>query len=601
MQREEVFEDDDVERGPLALEQETLLDDQFQVGRVLGVGGFGITYLAYDKVLEMVVAVKEYLPKNIAVRENNSQSVHPISSGGKSRDFEFGLERFLQEARTLAKFEDHPNIVRVRTFFEENGTGYFVMNFYEGRTLAEYLAARNGAISEQEVLLIMDQVLDGLEAVHDQNILHRDIDPNNVYLADNGRVILLDFGAARAAVNERTQSMSVVLKRGYAPHEQYHSRGNQGPWTDVYACSATLYRALTGYKPPEAAARMLDDDLVPPEELVPSLSETTNEAVMAGLSIQPDDRPQSISEFRSLLPSTPEEASPEWVGEQRTTDLPTASPDAELQVSATHPCRLYVDGSKVADLLPSEQYALGAEPGTHHLRAVRTDQEADRQPTVTAAETSQDEGHFVSLDEVIWKGVVTADRGSPAAVEIDFDDPDAAQTPSAEAVPDERGDDAALPPTETPTASATETVAAPTPPQDDAAPGASEADSDRELDALLEELAKDLPGFISANVVDMQNASEVAAYTRNSDFQVSNISRAYTSFVQSNRDALDLLGADPLGTTDIVVATSDMYLVARELSQDHYMGVALKKDANLSLARQIVETYESTVLDALPE
>ena len=140
MTREDIFQNESSSRSPLALDEETLLDEQFRVGRVLGVGGFGITYLAFDEVLEMVVAVKEFLPNNIAVRKTGSQSVRPVSSGGDTQDFEFGLKRFLQEARTLAKFEDHPNIVRVRTFFEENGTGYFVMNFYEGRTLAEYLS-----------------------------------------------------------------------------------------------------------------------------------------------------------------------------------------------------------------------------------------------------------------------------------------------------------------------------------------------------------------------------------------------------------------------------------------------------------------------------
>ena len=300
MERDDIFQDDPSNRSPLALDQEVLLNGQFRVGRVLGVGGFGITYLAFDEVLEMVVAVKEYLPNNIAVRKTGSDSVQPLSSSGEEKDFEFGLKRFLQEARTLAKFEAHPNIVRVRTFFEENGTGYLVMNFYEGRTLAEYLASRNGFLPEEEALLIMDQVVDGLSAVHGENILHRDIDPNNVYLADNGTVVLLDFGAARTAVGERTKSMSVVLKRGYAPHEQYHSHGDQGAWTDVYACSATLYRTVTGYKPPEAAARILEDDLAPPSELVPSLSDATNEAIVQGLEIRPDDRPQSMEENREM-------------------------------------------------------------------------------------------------------------------------------------------------------------------------------------------------------------------------------------------------------------------------------------------------------------
>lgn len=428
MERDDVFQDDPSDRRPLALDEGTLLNDQFRVGRVLGVGGFAITYLAFDEVLEMVVAVKEFLPSNIAVRKTGSHTVQPRSSGGEADDFAFGLRRFLQEARTLAKFEDHPNIVRVRTFFRENGTGYLVMNFYEGRTLSEYLAARNGFLPEDEALLITEQVVEGLSAVHGEDILHRDIDPNNVYLADVGKVVLLDFGAARTAVGGRTQSMSVVLKRGYAPHEQYHSHGDQGPWTDVYACSATLYRALTGYKPPEAAARILEDDLAPPKELVPSLSAATNEAVLEGLAIRPDDRPQTMEAFASRLPEPPAEAEPGWIGEQTTLETPTRDAEgasAELRVSSTHACRLYVDGGRAAELEPDETYTLGVEGGTHRLRAVRTDQTHGGGATVTASGPSvQGEAgkRRMALDALMWQEVVSASAEGPTTVRIDFQD-----------------------------------------------------------------------------------------------------------------------------------------------------------------------------------
>jgi len=426
MERDDVFQDDPSGRSPLALDQGTLLDDQFRVGRVLGVGGFGITYLAFDEVLEMVVAVKEYLPRNIAVRKTGTDTIQPLSSSGQKQDFEFGLKRFLQEARTLAKFEAHPNIVRVRTFFEENGTGYLVMNFYEGRTLAEYLAARNGFLPEEEALLILEQVLEGLTAVHEEHILHRDIDPNNVYLADNGTVVLLDFGAARTAVGERTQSMSVVLKRGYAPHEQYHSHGDQGPWTDVYACSATLYRTLTGYKPPEAAARILEDDLAPPKELVPSLSAATNDAVVEGLAVHPDERPQTIASFAALLPDAPPEAERGWIGEWTTLEVNANDPEgaaAELRVTSTHPCRLYVDGSRRAELEARETYRLGVEEGSHRLRAIRTDQSRDGSATVTAsgaAITTGGSGGQMPLEALMWQEIVSTSADEPTTVEIDF-------------------------------------------------------------------------------------------------------------------------------------------------------------------------------------
>lgn len=447
MERDDVFPDDPSDRRPLALDEGTLLNDQFRVGRVLGVGGFGITYLAFDEVLEMVVAVKEFLPSNIAVRKTGSHTVQPRSSGGEADDFMFGLQRFLQEARTLAKFEDHPNIVRVRTFFRENGTGYLVMNFYEGRTLSEYLAARNGFLPEDEALLITEQVVEGLSAVHGEDILHRDIDPNNVYLADIGKVVLLDFGAARTAVGGRTQSMSVVLKRGYAPHEQYHSHGDQGPWTDVYACAATLYRALTGYKPPEAAARILEDDLAPPKELVPSLSAATNKAVLEGLAIRPDDRPQTMEAFASRLPEPPAEAEPGWIGEQTTLEAPTRDAEgasAELRVSSTHACRLYVDGGQAAELESDETYTLGVEGGTHRLRAVRTDQTHGGGATVTASGPPvQGEAgkHRMALDALMWQEVVSASAEGPTTVRIDFQD---LSTPAA-AADAGRGDEAIHP------------------------------------------------------------------------------------------------------------------------------------------------------------
>lgn len=427
MERDDVFADHPGERNPLALDQETLLNDQFRIGRVLGVGGFGITYLAFDEVLEMVVAVKEYLPNDIAVRKSDSNTVQPYTSTGDNRDFEFGLKQFLEEARTLAKFENHPNIVRVRTFFRENGTGYLVMNFYEGRTLAEYLEARNGFLMEQEALLMMEQVIEGLAAVHEQNVLHRDIDPSNVYLADNGTVVLLDFGAARTAVGERTQTMSVVLKRGYAPQEQYHSHGDQGAWTDVYACASTLYRTLTGYKPPEAAARILEDDLVAPKELVPSLSDDTNEAILQGLAVRPENRPQTMDAFAELLPDPPSEAKPRWIGELTTLQLAAEAENAsgELEITATHPCRLYVDGNQTAEIAAEESYTIGVPLGSHRLRVVRTDQENTGSATVTASGDALDEGETDSqktLDTLVWQDVVSvSSTEAPLVLEVDFE------------------------------------------------------------------------------------------------------------------------------------------------------------------------------------
>lgn len=321
-----IFSDED-ERSPLALPMRVLLRDQYRIGRVLGVGGFGITYLAVDQFLDTVVAIKEYLPRDIASRSTDGMSIHPHSSQS-SQDFQFGLDQFLQEARTLAQF-DHPNIVRVLSFFEAHATGYLVMDYYKGRTLDTYLDEQGGTISEHRAKRIILPALDGLRAVHDAGILHRDIDPKNLYLADNGSVVLLDFGAARVAMGERSKSLSVILKPGFAPYEQYHSRGHQGPWTDIYACAATLYRCITGRIPPEAVGRAVDDELVKPEEFRGlDVSPEMSNALLKGLSVHPKDRPQSVEAFEALLEGRepPPDAASGWA--------PPASESASAQDSS---------------------------------------------------------------------------------------------------------------------------------------------------------------------------------------------------------------------------------------------------------------------------
>ncbi|NBC84586.1 MAG: protein kinase [Bacteroidetes bacterium] len=427
MDRDDIFREAG-DRLPIALPSGTLLRDQFRIGRVLGAGGFGVTYLGFDELLERPVAVKEYFPRHLAVDRTDTNSVVPRSSA-QDPDFDFGLQRFLQEARTLAKFEDHPNIVRVRTFFGENGTGYLVMNFYEGYTLEEYIEAQSGWLPEEEALYIIHDVLDGLQAAHDAGVLHRDIDPSNIYLTEDGRVVLLDFGAARAAVGERTQTLSVMLKRGYAPHEQYHSRGEQGPWTDIYASAATLYRTLTGYKPPEAPARVMNEDLVPPIEISPSLSHQVNDAVVAGLKVLPQNRPQSIEAFRDLLPPPPGITAAAWIdGNPRPHDhdpYPGDLGEAVVEVRTDADCRLYVNG-RVSEILEAGQTVmLNLSRGSHRLRAVRTDRAASSggTATLTTTATSTGGGHsdYVSLHDLIWQSEISASPDSPTAVHVTFD------------------------------------------------------------------------------------------------------------------------------------------------------------------------------------
>jgi serine/threonine protein kinase len=219
--------DESERRTPLVLPYRTVLNGQFVVGKVLGKpGGFGITYLGWDINLETLVAVKEYLPRDYAGRDADHASVMAHSHEDASL-FRFGLEQFLQEARTLARF-DHPNVVRTRSFFEQHGTAYLVMDYLQGVNLAEYLLARGGRLTEQQASEIMMPIIDGLQEVHAKGFLHRDIKPQNIYVTSNGRPILLDFGAARQAMGERSRSLSVVLTPGFSPYEQYHRRGEQG-------------------------------------------------------------------------------------------------------------------------------------------------------------------------------------------------------------------------------------------------------------------------------------------------------------------------------------------------------------------------------------
>ena len=247
--------------APHYLRPGTVLAGKYLVGRGLGHGGFGTTYIARDQVLGIKLAIKEYLPQDCASRAPGSNMVVPFSGDGAKR-FADGLESFLQEARTLARFDGSPNIVGVRDFFTENGTAYLVMNYLEGITLKQYLVRSGGKpVPFEKMLGILLPVMDALRTVHAAGLLHRDVSPDNIFLTTSGQVTLIDFGAARQSMNlnvqnVQQQSVSVILKPGYAPEEQYSSHGNQGPWTDVYAMAATMYHSLTGVVPPTAVDRM---------------------------------------------------------------------------------------------------------------------------------------------------------------------------------------------------------------------------------------------------------------------------------------------------------------------------------------------------------
>lgn len=294
--------DEHAERGPLILPHRTRLHEEFMVGRVLGrPGGFGITYLGWDLNLQTRVAIKEFLPRDLTGRSGDRATV-AVHSQDDGELFRFGLEQFLLEARTLAQL-DHPNIVRVRHFFEANGTAYLVMDYYQGLSLAEYLDQRGGRLPEDQAKQLIIPILDGLRGVHAKGFLHRDLKPQNLYLArlDSGgvRPILLDFGAARHAMGERSRSLSAIITPGYAPFEQYHRNGVQGPWTDIYSAAAVLYRMVTGEAPPEATERRDRDTLKPAAAF--GVSPALSQALARAMDQSPEGRPQTVQGFQALL------------------------------------------------------------------------------------------------------------------------------------------------------------------------------------------------------------------------------------------------------------------------------------------------------------
>ena len=283
-----------LDNPPPALPLGTLLDGRYRLGRVLGHGGFGITYLAWDENLQVRLAIKEYLPRNSATRAPDGITLTVYLSPADEQ-FSYGLKRFLEEARALARFDQHPGIVSVKAFFRANGTGYCVMDYVEGLTLKQYLAKQpEGRISFEQALRLLFPVMEALRVVHKDGLLHRDVTPDNIYLSRSGRVKLLDFGAARFAFSERSHSLSVILKPGYAPEEQYRSRGQQGPWTDIYSLGATFYRAITGQIPPDALDRLEQDTLIPPSRLGVTISPQQEDVLLKAMAVRAPDRFQSI-------------------------------------------------------------------------------------------------------------------------------------------------------------------------------------------------------------------------------------------------------------------------------------------------------------------
>ncbi len=273
----------------------TLLHGRYRAGRVLGQGGFGATYLGWDDRLQVKVAIKEYYPSNLISRVPNAAAVSPFSDE-HAETFAAGLAKFLEEARTLARLRDVREIVGIQDFFEENATAYLVMELLEGRTMKKYLADCGGRIDVKRTLSVVMPIAKALQAIHEQGLIHRDISPDNIFLTNAGERKLLDFGAARQTARPGA-GLTVILKPGYAPPEQYSNEGRQGPWSDVYALCATIYLALTGRTPPDATARFMNDKVPKPSELGVALAPGFEKVLLSGLAMRWQDRPQSMKEL----------------------------------------------------------------------------------------------------------------------------------------------------------------------------------------------------------------------------------------------------------------------------------------------------------------
>ena len=338
----------------------TVLNGRYIVGTSLGEGGFGITYKGFDKLLQIDIAIKEYFPSGFANRSNTiSNEVTPTLST-KGSYYNNGKERFLQEAQHLARFSRERSIVVVRDFFSENNTAYMVMEYIDGKTLFQCVR-EDGPFDAETLIRAFLPLMRSLEKMHSAGIIHRDISPDNVMMQPDGSLKLIDFGAARYLSGEETHTISVMLKPGYAPCEQYSRKGRQGAWTDVYALCATLYACILNRTPPDALDRMTSDDLKKPSELGVKLPPRAENVLLKGLAVQPQDRIQSMGELADELerafqssgrtapyPLTGADKPPEWFTDGN-------NPEPNVTVEAKTDSAANIQPEMPAELPPSAQ------------------------------------------------------------------------------------------------------------------------------------------------------------------------------------------------------------------------------------------------------
>lgn len=315
----------------------TLLKDRYVTGRVLGEGGFGITYLGLDTLLNARVAIKEYYPHAHIVRDVTKSKLFSARAGESEKLIEDEKQRFLEEARTMARLEDVPGVVNTKDYFEENETAYIIMEYLGGLDLGALIEERT--FSVEATFQLMAPIMDALVEMHARGMIHRDVSPQNIKVLEDGSLKLMDFGSARVVSQEGDETMTAVVKAGYTPVEQYSSRGRQGPWTDIYALAATMYKCITGVTPASSLDRMSSDadPIVWPSQMGIGISKRQEAALMKAMAIKERDRFQSIDEMRSFIET------------RRLPGLPLAAPAPRLGLGALVCFAFTVEGTAAAD------------------------------------------------------------------------------------------------------------------------------------------------------------------------------------------------------------------------------------------------------------
>ena len=289
-----------MEENLYCLRKGTRLIGRYTIEKVLGQGGFGITYLGMDELHKKKVAIKEFFPQGIVTRNIEYEDTVTVTLVGEKENYDKGKERFLKEAQTMAMFSKDKGIVKALDFFEINNTAYIVMEYLEGVTLKQYLR-ENERIDAEDLVELLVPLIEALDEIHSQGLIHRDISPDNIMVLPDGRIKLMDFGAARDYTEFGEKSLSIVLKPGYAPPEQYQTHGVQGPWTDIYALCATMYKCITGENPPDAIDRLVDDHLKKISAFGIPVLPQIEEAIIKGMSVAAKDRYQNVGDFCEVL------------------------------------------------------------------------------------------------------------------------------------------------------------------------------------------------------------------------------------------------------------------------------------------------------------